>query len=335
MLLKLASPFLFLVIMQSYVKTEDDIKKAERIIIACCIVEAILALVNTFGNGILNGGRDVLWISKHLLSPAYMGPANFSCLIGIGALISLVRYLESKKNMYLVMYIVFAGCIFWAFVRITMAGLVIATVIVIMLMARNYFVKYIIPLSIVMTFIICFFTVDAFRTRMFFGDKIELSTLMHADIDKAASLVNTSGRSLLWGKVNKEFLHKEPLLGSGVGAVDYWLDNHGGTRLHGEYLRILSDLGVVGLLLYIYAMLQFVITLAGLYFNKCCGSIKISVVVAFAGLIFYLTTLATDNSLNYISEFGLYVYSLLAFVLVKEQNVESSKKNIYEEKNII
>jgi O-antigen ligase len=326
MLVKLASPFMFFIAMQAFFKEDLDLKTAERMITVCCLIVSALAVVNTVGGGVLAKGEDMFNVRNNYLTAPFMSPANYSFLIGSGAILALCNLLQTRKVSHFLLFMLLSVFVFWAFVRISMVGLIAAIAVVFFLHTRNVAIKFMIPLTIVLIFVVCFFTVDKFRARMFKSDKVSLETVMGTDLNKIDKLIYTSGRTQLWRKVNTEFFHKAPLVGMGIGSVDYWLERNFKGRLHSEYLRILSDTGLVGLCLYLLSILQFYARLVGLYLRSKDPDVQKYTAMALAGLTFYLITLATDNSFNYISEFGLYIFTFMAFAFVSERTREEQKK---------
>jgi O-antigen ligase len=83
---------------------------------------------------------------------------------------------------------------------------------------------------------------------------------------------------------------------------------------------LLCEVGVVGLLSFVCAMLFYVVLLIKIIgrSEKYLELRKYSV-AALAALIFYLVTCLTDNSFDYVLQLGLYVFSFigLSFNLYK------------------
>jgi O-antigen ligase len=204
-----------------------------------------------------------------------------------------------------------------------MFGLIAAFALIIILLSKNIVIKILVPIVIIVVFITCFFTIDKFRTRMFKTDKITLEMISSANGNDIDKLIYTSGRSALWRQVYREFVEQAPLVGKGIGSTDSWLEMRKKGKLHSEYLRILCDTGIIGLFLYLGAIFQFYILLIRNYFNSNDHTVRVYSARALAGLTFYLVTLATDNSLNYISEFSLYVFTFVAFAFISAKKFEA------------
>ncbi len=316
MLMKLAAPFLFFFALQLILRSEEDLKSATRAIFLCCFAVLILAVVNTLTRGALyvQEGREYQLATTHSFTAPYMSPATFSFLLGSGALLALGYWFANRKFIFMAIYVVLVVAVFLAFVRISMLGIVVGTGIIIFLMARSLAPKILFPLFIVVIFVTVFFTVESFRTRMFKSSHVTLEALVKTDPKNLDNLVHTSGRTLLWKQAAAQFLGKDILLGGGVGAVDTWLQQK--MKLHSEYLRLLCDVGVTGLLLYLGALGQITAGMVMRFFRADDPLGRQFAATGLGALAFYAVTLATDNSLNYVTEFGLYVFALAGATFV-------------------
>lgn len=313
MVVKLSAPFLFLILFMAYMREPEEFRRAEKALFIVCGIVLGLALLNEFTGGSIwrDSGLKMVRSDKVGIYAPFMSPANFSFLIGTGAILALANFFVERKIRYLLLYVVFAVIVFWAFTRISMAALVLATAICIWMLSRSMVVKFAFPIVIIVGFFLSFFLIDSFRDRMFMDSSISLESLAN-DPEKLQSGMYLSGRSALWEAARTQFFDPSPGVGAGAGSVDRWLDTNVHSRLHSEYLRLACDLGVVGLVLYVAGLLAFFTRLARVRRNAKDPLVTKYAVSAIAGLSFYATTLATDNSLNYVTEFGMYVYFLLA-----------------------
>jgi len=114
--------------------------------------------------------------------------------------------------------------------------------------------------------------------------------------------INDHGRFSHWDLILDRFFWPDPLQGAGLGATQYWyyeVLNTPGTVEHSSYVRLLANTGVVGLLLYITAMVSCVgvgwhCFRSGLTAEvRACG---LAVLCAFPALWFCM---GFDNLLNY------------------------------------
>jgi hypothetical protein len=324
MIAKLFAPFLFLLAALVFLRREWDLLCAEWMVFACCLLVLAIALANTLFNGFL--GDDPYWVQRRILTAPWMSPANFSFLIGSGALLALGNFFQSRKVRYLFLHGLFFAAVCWAFTRISIAGLVVATGLLVFRMARSPLAKAVVPVALCGTFVVSFFMIDTLRARMFKNPDVSFTMLAQSTPEKVESMLITSGRTALWKQAVDRFLHVSPVIGKGIGSVDAWLERRLlPSRLHSEYLRLLCDLGVGGLLLYLAAMLQMFLRV------RRAGSAARDdrtwkfASVAMAALVYYAITMVTDNSLNYVTEFGMYVFSFAAFALASSEIARSAE----------
>lgn len=323
MLTKLAAPFFLIVSVKMFLRRPNDLVLAEYVIFCCVIGVLIIAVTNNLSGGMLGDPRGTSkWIYRNYLTAPYMSPANFSFLMGSGAILAFGNYLSKLKIIYLLIYIILAAAVCWSFTRISIAGLVVGTSLCLLLLSKSNFIRIIAPTILILTIGIAFLTVDALKERMFFQEKkVSINKAVDNPTDIIDS-INTSGRSHLWSIAIKKFFYKSPIFGAGIGSVDKWLgDKHRSMRLHSEYLRILFDLGLIGLSLYLLALTYFFLKLIKIYRSSDSASVeKKYSVVAIATITYYGITLFTDNSLNYVTEFGVYVFTYIGFAHVAYEN---------------
>ncbi len=324
-IVKLIAPILFMFTAMIVCKTDKDVAMTERMVVICGLSVMSFALANTLMGGLIDTGSRVDWVGKNMLTAPYMTPANFSFLMGAVAMLSLGNYLSHRTRGWLILYLAFSGAVLWAFTRISLAGWLIGTGVCVLLFARSKVIKILIPVTIGLVSVASILTVDSLRDRMFFtGSNMDLSTAI-SDPGKLLSQVNTSGRTVLWAEVEEVLGKNSAIVGSGIGSVDSWLARKNYSRMHSEYLRLYYDVGIVGLGLYLLIALSLIQNMRKLSRSSDSDTRKLAAVAA-ASLTYYLITMATDNTLNYVTEFGLYVFVFagLAFnVSLRHKNRQS------------
>lgn len=312
---KLLSPFLLYLAIVSFVKSSDDLRKIEKALYFCVLVVLTLVAINYLTGGAIGGDKvKYKWIPRGVLTAPYMSPANFSFFVSSIALYSLGRFLFTKEKKYLLIFALLTVAIYAAFTRIAMAGHVVGTGICIFMLIRNKMTKVLFPLVIIIGFVMMLFTVDKFRERMFYNaDEFSLSDVVK-NPEKLERNLDTSGRLYLWSNVLDHYKDSNLLFGQGIGSLDLLMDKEfRSLELHSEYLRLILDLGFVGLALYLLGMLQIVYKLfktrSETYYNLYPS-------IAVAGVACYLITQFTDNSLNYVTEFANYIYAFIGLSIV-------------------
>lgn len=313
--MKLLSPFLLYLATVSFIKDSDDLKNVENALFFCVLVVLLLIAINYLTGGAIGGDKvKYKWIPLGVLTAPYMSPANFSFFISSIALYSVARFLFAKEKKYLVIFLVLSIVVFAAFTRIAMAGLVVGTGICFFMLIRNRMIKIMFPLVIIIGFVVMLFTVDKFRDRMFYNaDEFTLSEAIESP-ENFEKNFDTSGRLFLWRNVLEHYEASSVIFGGGIGSLDLLMDKEfKSLELHSEYLRLFLDLGLAGLMLYLLGMLQIVYKLSKMK-SEAYRSLYSS--AAIAGIAYYLITLFTDNSLNYVTEFANYVYLFIGLSVV-------------------
>lgn len=324
---KLLSPFLLYLAVISFIKNNEDLKKIENALYFCVLVVLVLIAINYLTGGAIGGDKvKYKWIPLGVLTAPYMSPANFSFFVSSIALYSVARFLFTKENKYFVIFVILSFAVFAAFTRIAMAGLVVGTGICVFMLIRNKMIKVMFPLVLIFGFVLMLFTVDKFRDRMFYNaDEFSFSQAIESP-EMLEKNFDTSGRIFLWANVLERYKDSSVLFGGGVGSLDLLMDKEfKSLELHSEYLRLFLDLGLVGLVLYLLGMLQM---LYRLFRMKSETYYCLYSSVAIAGIAYYLITLFTDNSLNYVTEFANYIFLFigLAVVATRIKNNEKHKE---------
>lgn len=317
-LAKLMAPFLLAAAVTTFFSNERDLTLAERAILICCIAVLALAIVNHLSGGALGDLKNQRkWVASNTLTAPYMSPANFSFLLGTGAVLCMGKLFERRRAAYVVLLGMFVGAIFWAYTRIAIAGVAIGCVLVLMVMIRSRPLKLIVPAVLGVAFLAVLISSPKFQERMFFaGTSVDASRILK-NPTAVAGAINTSGRTHLWGNAAWQFRAESKIEGAGLGSVDAWLDKkYRGLQLHSDYYRLYLDLGVMGVALFSLALMQILLTSSRLNSPGVSIATRRRSASAIGAVALYAVTLATDNTLNYVTEFGFYVFALAGMAIV-------------------
>lgn len=317
MLAKLVAPFLFLLVVLATVNDDqgiDAIRKAivgnGLLILALALLARVLGLADD-PNAVLTGEVG--------LGPPGMGPPVFSAHMLPVAMIALAQYLTTRRIAYLLLLAACAAGILAAHQRTSAAALYLGCSLILGLGARGIW-RMVMPAAGVVGIPALFIFNASFRRRMFFGNLD--STQLIADPTMALSRINGSGRFGLWDEVLNRFYAPHPFQGSGLGATQQFLyssQNNVGV-VHSEYVRLLCELGIAGLVLFALAAIVYVGWLARRV-RQSRGSVSRSAALAAIGsLIAYLVFMTTDNGFDYVGQLGIYVFALVA-VAARAQSV--------------
>lgn len=330
MLAKLIAPIMFLYVAHVIISEKQTVQIFENSILAGCFLLLFFALLNYF----TGFSGDLLadeFRKKSMLTAPFASPAPFSFNMACAALLSLSTYLVGKKKRFLLYYASFSFACLWAFTRISIAGLIIGSCILIILLANSKLYKIILPLVLCIFTLIAFFSYDRLKERTFRdADNVSLSKVLENPETLKRSL-HTSGRSKIWGMALDKFFYDSPIMGSGIGATQEWFyghyrgDNQSRTGvLHSEYLRIICEVGILGLSLFLIAIMQYAVMLINVLkkfrtVHNPKGLIKIKYsALSLSALCFYMITFCTDNSIDYIMQLGLYVFLFIGFALGRD-----------------
>lgn len=315
-LIKIAAPFMMLSLAYSVGRQSDAYDRARVLTILLVLSVILLAVVNVFSGGVLHPlkGTVTHWGWSSLQAPG-MSSADFSFLVLVGTILIAIQCIERRLRVVsLIILGVLILALVWAFVRITFLAAIMAVGALLLIMTRGGMRKIAIFSAIALFAIMGAFS-DAFQSRMFYDHRV-YGTLDFLQSPLAAMQhIDTSGRLTLWLNALDYFSPHNALIGSGVGAIERWIEDSGlRSELHSEYLRLYIELGIVGLLLYVWIHLQ----LLGSLYKVAGGAdrkVRSQNVTGIALVIAYLVTLLTDNSLNYVSGFGFYVYAFVGLAL--------------------
>jgi len=81
--------------------------------------------------------------------------------------------------------------------------------------------------------------------------------------------------------------------------------------IHSEYIRLIAEVGVAGLVLFAMAMVAYLVRLTRTYRRSPYSDSGKYALAAMGGLAAYLIFMATDNAFDYVNAFGIYVFGLI------------------------
>jgi len=303
-LAKLSAPFLFLVFVMSVITTLDQLKRMEALMLMAGV--SMLALAGI--------ARGIGWGQNPVgLTIPFTGPALFSGFLITVGMLTLSRMKYDNMTANLALFLLLAGGVLAAFTRITIAALFIAASAVLFYAARG-FSRFVLPMAGLIGLPALFLLNETFKNRMFFGaGKIGAGTLL-TDPGQAANHLYGSGRFSAWSAILTKFFDPSPVIGSGIGATQNFFYTQTGRGLgviHSEYVRLLAEVGVVGLVLFVIAMLVYLHRLIETCRRMPKSDAGKYALAALGSLVAYLVFIATDNGFDYVNGFGMYVFALV------------------------
>jgi hypothetical protein len=314
---KLAGPMLFMLAALVAIDSSAEIDGVRRAVIGSGLVLMAMAItarilgISTDPNAAQSG--------MMALGPPGMGPAVFSAHMLPVAMLVFAMLVEKRKPAILMLCGLCTICLLGAFQRTSAAALFAGYALILFLGTRG-FLRYVLPTCGLASLPALLIFDATFRRRMFFSNTSS-SDLLHDPLS-AVQGINSSGRFALWKDMLARFYAPHPILGSGLGATQDFLYGRSTTGqgvVHSEYVRVLCEVGVVGLVLFALAGLQYLATLFRLS-TAATGNVDRTYALAAAGAVLaYLMYMATDNSFDYVNQLGAYVFALVAMAIKAQE----------------
>jgi len=140
------------------------------------------------------------------------------------------------------------------------------------------------------------------KKKMFFNPQ-NIHTV--EDIIKAqeSGQINTSMREYMWNDLMYRFYEKNELFGQGLGTVQHFMYTnfvYGGLHVpHSDYVQMLCDTGLVGLILYLLLPILLIFYLRKYLFQLPIRGIVLSAQMSFLSFVAVLISMGFDNVVNY------------------------------------
>ncbi len=315
-LVKLAYPLLFLVTIEGLVQSRRQLDRIGDVVLGGAAVITMLVNPLLF----LGGG--------HLYDP-YTGfraegvgvhPAPFSFYLLLMILIALQRFTVRRQARYLVLS---GAAAFWIFLGMSrnafLSGVVVFSVVGIVSMIRRRSYRTLATSALAVLAMILLL-LPPFIEKTFPVGVPPLNEV-RAIIDRPYAIlyyISLSGREVIWPLIYQSF-QAAPLFGHGLGSTMVTILSSFPTEAvqtpHNEYLRLLADTGLVGLLLFMAAISVWLIDVVRAAARRV-GRESEWVIPALGAILLLAVTSAGDNSLDFYSSVGQYVALLVAAAVI-------------------
>lgn len=162
--------------------------------------------------------------------------------------------------------------------------------------------------------------VPAIRDKMFLRQMSTEEIIEQRD-ELTQDDIQSNGRFAMWEWSMENLYKGKELTGSGLGALQYafynWDHPFGKLKVvHNDYVQILCDTGLIGLILYLAVFLSLILHSLIVYFNKKYNNIiRFAALVAGVSLAGMVSTLYTDNVVNYSLMTLSYPFALYGMML--------------------
>lgn len=213
--------------------------------------------------------------------------------------LALFYYTQEKKKNLLLCILFMLPCILWVF-RTSIMGTTLA-------LMTFFFFKYKLKslpviFSVFVLFIVAVFTIPSLKEKMFKdSENVSIEQFQRGEISKDD--IESNARFAMWEHLENRFYDGKELIGSGIGSVQNYMYSNfvfGGLKVpHNDYVQILCDSGIIGVVLYLLVVLTVITHSFIVYQNNSDVAIKICAIVAGSSLAGVALTMYTDNVVNY------------------------------------
>ena len=213
--------------------------------------------------------------------------------------LALFYYTQEKKKNLLLCILFMLPCILWVF-RTSIMGTTLA-------LMTFFFFKYrlkSLPViaGIMLVAVVSVFTIPSLKENMFKdSENVSIEQFQRGEISKDD--IESNARFAMWEHLENRFYDGKELIGSGIGSVQNYMYSNfvfGGLKVpHNDYVQILCDSGIIGVVLYLLVVLTVITHSFIVYQNNSDVAIKICAIVAGSSLAGVALTMYTDNVVNY------------------------------------
>lgn len=241
MLIKFILPLFYLWLGYSAIKDSDDILFfMKKVAIGMCVYALFIGGFSAkFLKPLylwLNFGSGGLFISYASLAD------YFSSLIVIPIGIYLIT--NNKKWILATIWILLSTIL--ESVRTGLGGILLASSFLLITIFKGRAIPWIAGLGVAA--VITVFAVPSLREKMFWDENktIESFSVSDANFDN----IRSNARGLIWEVNLRKFYYPNKITGAGLGESVEWMKSQPGLKLiHSDYVQILCDLGVIGIIL--------------------------------------------------------------------------------------
>ena len=317
MIAKLLGPVLFLIVVIISISSLDEMQKFRRAVLGSGVILLGLALyARAMG---YDSDPNAIQTGFAGLGPPSMGPPVFSAHMLPVSMLAFASFVSRRRAVMLVFALICGASILTALQRTSAGALYLGFSVILFFGTRGIWRLLLPSIGVVGLPLLMVFN-ETFRRRMFFG-KAGSQELLD-DPTAALGKINTSGRSGLWSNMLDRFFDPHPFIGSGVGATQdalYSRTTGASGVAHSEYVRLLCEMGLTGLLLFAVMAIAYVLMLRKLTASSNGVLQRTLALGAIGSLLTYLVYCSTDNAFDYVTQFGIYVFGLIGASLTAQQ----------------
>ena len=213
--------------------------------------------------------------------------------------LALFYYTQEKKKNLLLCILFMLPCVLWVF-RTSIMGTTLA-------LMTFFFFKYklkSLPViaGIMLVVVVAVFTIPSLKEKMFKDSKnVSIEQFQQGELSKDD--IESNARFAMWEHLENRFYDGKELTGFGIGSVQNYMYSNfvfGGLKVpHSDYVQMLCDSGIIGLVLYLLVILAVLVHSFIVYQRTSSIAIKICAIVAGSSMAGVALTLYSDNVVNY------------------------------------
>jgi O-antigen ligase len=255
----------------------------------------------------------------------FWGPAIIDFLV-VPIAIGLTLYAYSGEKKYLIYVVLFVIPAVLAAVR---TGILAASITIVVFAIVKYKLKslpYVILGCALLVGTVLY--VPAVRDKMFVK-QLSTEEIIERGDDISQDDIQSNGRYAMWKWALTTFYQGKEWTGSGLGILQKTLYSNdtpfsGVMAIHNDYVQILCDSGLVGLILYGLTFLSLIVHSFYVFFSKkYMLVVKIASLIAGVSMAGMISTLYTDNVVNYslmTLSYPFALYGMMLGLMKKYQN---------------
>ncbi|MDR0866399.1 MAG: O-antigen ligase family protein [Candidatus Symbiothrix sp.] len=288
-LLKYLYPFLIMLFASKITTSLPFYMKALQVILYMALYAACLFILR------------IPWLGSFIWSFTFYGPAIIDFFPVVIAL-SLVYYSYSNEKKYLFFVLLFIIPSVMGAIR---TGILASSITIVVFAIVRYNLKSLPYVAVGVCLLIgTVLYVPAVRDKMFVK-QMSTDEIIDRGEDISKEDIDSSGRFAMWDWSLKNFYKGKEWKGSGLGVLQnaFYNEKHPFGKLkvvHNDYIQILCDTGLIGLILYALTFLSLVIHSFVIYFNnRSVPIVKFAALISGVSLAGMISTLYTDNVVNY------------------------------------
>jgi O-antigen ligase len=312
--LKLAYPLLFFAVVAGVATDRRQLDRLMDYVLAGAVVVVALSVFYTLSGSYGQYDDGTLRVRGVAL---HENPFSFYLLIAL--YMAFARFAVRAQARYLLLAGALGVWMILTLTRITflagavgMAGIAIYAAVA----ARNVRVL-VAAVAIVALIAIPLGPVVLQRSFGYVPSPAELASLARTPL-ALYEAINWQGREIVWPVIFSAFL-QQPWTGLGLGGstelLHHYFPVHIGLVAHNDYLRLLSETGVIGFVLFSGAMIAWLVAMVGAD-RRSGGAAREYVLPGIAGLISMGIISITDNTFDYYAPYTQFIGFLAGAALV-------------------